>query len=266
MALFGRGQILAGGGDAPFTPPNITGLAIWHDPSDTSSITHGGANDVTQIDDLSGNGLHATSSGSSSPTTNTRTINGLNGLDFDGGSDSLAGATTGITITGAGGITIFVVIHQDSTAPASQGIMHFVNNIGTADLIGVLLELRTNKYAMAWGEGETGSATGKEWTSLHESSGTAQTTTPVLLTARLSTAAQTLRKNGTAISLTSLATSGSPTFMQNLGGADLNNVIGKRSGTERFNGIVGEVIVYDSALSDANRDEVETYLMDKWGL
>jgi hypothetical protein len=265
VALFGRGQLLAGGGDAEFTPPNITGLALWHDPSDTSSITDT-AGAVTQLDDLSGNGLHATSSGSSSPTTGTRTIGGLNGLDFDGGSDLLQGAATGVTITGAGGITIFVVIHQDSTAASSQGIMHFVNNLGTADLIGVLLELRTNKYAMAWGEGESGSATGKEWTALHESSGTAQTTTPVLLTARLSTAAQTLRKNGAAITLTSFATSGTPSFMQNLGGADLNNQLGKRSGAERFNGIMGEVIVYDSALSDGDRDDVETYLMDKWGL
>jgi hypothetical protein len=89
----------------------------------------------------------------------------------------------------------------------------------------------------------------------------------VLLTARLSTAAQTLRKNGAAVTLTSFATSGTPSFMQNLAGADLNNQIGIRSGTvNRFNGIMGEVIVYDSALSDGDRDDVETYLMDKWGL
>jgi hypothetical protein len=265
MALFGRGQILAGGGEAEFSPDNITGLAIWHDPSDTGNITTD-VNGVIQLDDISGNGLHATSSGSSAPASGTRTIGGLNAIDYDGSNDSMSGASTGITITGAGGITIFVVIHQDRVDASSMGVMHFVNNIGTSDLIGVLLELRTNKYAMAWGEGETGSASGKEWTALHESSGTAQTSTPVLLTARLSTAAQTLRKNGSAITLTSFATSGTPSFMQNLGGADLNNVLGKRSGTERYNGIMGEVLVYDSAISDGDRDDVEAYLIDKWGL
>jgi len=57
---------------------------LWIDPSNTSSITHS-SNNVTQINDLTGNGRHATQSNTThSPTTNTDTLNGLNVLRFNG--------------------------------------------------------------------------------------------------------------------------------------------------------------------------------------
>lgn len=57
---------------------------VWLDPSNTSSITHS-SNNVTQINDLSGNGRHATQANTTySPITNSHTINSLNVLRFNG--------------------------------------------------------------------------------------------------------------------------------------------------------------------------------------
>jgi len=54
---------------------------LWLDASDTTTITSSGGL-VSQINDKSGNGKNATSSGSDRPTTGASTINGRNVLDF----------------------------------------------------------------------------------------------------------------------------------------------------------------------------------------
>ena len=59
---------------------NTTG---WYDPSDASTITDTGGL-VDQLDDKGGT-EHLVGAGSSRPTTGTRTLNGLNVLDCDGG-------------------------------------------------------------------------------------------------------------------------------------------------------------------------------------
>lgn len=42
--------------------------------------------------------------------------------------------------------------------------------------------------------------------------------------------------------------------------------IGARDGAEYFNGDIGEIIIYDSALGTTDREAVESYLATKWGL
>jgi hypothetical protein len=82
-------QIVIGG--IPWTPAEITTLGWW-DASDTDSITDD-TGSVSQINDLSGNNEHMTqATGSAQPTTNSRTITGLNVLDHDG-SDHMSNAS-----------------------------------------------------------------------------------------------------------------------------------------------------------------------------
>lgn len=65
-----------------FAPTDISGLFVWIDASDTSTITHSSGS-VSQINDKSGNGRHFTqSTGSLQPVTGVETLNGLNVLDF----------------------------------------------------------------------------------------------------------------------------------------------------------------------------------------
>jgi hypothetical protein len=70
-----------------FTPLSLNPY-LWLDASDTSTITESGGA-VSQWNDKSGNGYTFTQgTGAAQPKTGTRTKNGLNVLDFDGG-DSL---------------------------------------------------------------------------------------------------------------------------------------------------------------------------------
>lgn len=65
-----------------WTPSEIIS-SIWLDASDKSTITHSSGS-VSQWSDKSGNDANATQgTGSKQPTTGTRTLNGLNVIDFD---------------------------------------------------------------------------------------------------------------------------------------------------------------------------------------
>ena len=75
--------------DSAWTPADIEGLALWLDASDLStlSVTNvSGVNRVTEWRDKSGNGYHALPHDgldSNRPASGTRTLNGLNVVDFN---------------------------------------------------------------------------------------------------------------------------------------------------------------------------------------
>ena len=88
-------------------------LISWYDASDTASITDAGAGAVSQLNDKSGNGNHLVqATGGSRPTTGTRTINGLNVLDFDGTADTLGDAA----VDGQVPVQAYVVGETDTVA------------------------------------------------------------------------------------------------------------------------------------------------------
>ena len=63
--------------------PTAVDTKLWLDASDASTITHSSGS-VSQWSDKSGNSANATQgTGSKQPTTGTRTLNGLNVIDFD---------------------------------------------------------------------------------------------------------------------------------------------------------------------------------------
>lgn len=65
-------------------PPNVPAPLGWWDPSDSSNVTLIGSN-VSQVDDLSGNGYHMTqATDSNRPTIASAQMNGLDALSFDG--------------------------------------------------------------------------------------------------------------------------------------------------------------------------------------
>jgi hypothetical protein len=71
----------SGGGAAAFSPASIAGLKVWIDPTDAGSVAV--ATGASQINDLSGNGNHATqSTGSNQPTYSSGQY-----ITFDGTDD-----------------------------------------------------------------------------------------------------------------------------------------------------------------------------------
>ena len=76
-----------------FDPRSIAGLKIWYDVANTSSMTFNGST-VSQINDLSGNGFHATQgTANNQPTYSATAANGRPRLAFDT-TDSLTSSAT----------------------------------------------------------------------------------------------------------------------------------------------------------------------------
>ena len=93
-----------------FSPLDVSGLEVWLDASDSSTITES-SGAVSQWDDKSGSGNHVTQATSDNqPTTNSLTLNGLNVIDFDGVDDRLI--NSGFTTSLGNTFTIFTVLAQ----------------------------------------------------------------------------------------------------------------------------------------------------------
>jgi hypothetical protein len=94
-----------------FSPLDLS-PTLWLDASDETTITESGGS-VSQWDDKSGNGYNLQQgTGANQPATGTRTLNGLNVLDFDGTSDYLAASLA----ASAGLFTVFAVFEQDASS------------------------------------------------------------------------------------------------------------------------------------------------------
>jgi hypothetical protein len=95
-----------------------TGLVAWFDTTNTGSITLSGSN-VTQINDLSGNGHNATvSSGGASPTTSTA-INSKQTFNFTDAAKSGLTFTQGSTLTNFS----FGMVLKTSTNTNNDGLL-----------------------------------------------------------------------------------------------------------------------------------------------
>src|ERR671913_280317 len=92
------------------TPQTIPNLGIWLDATKITGLAGGAA--VSQWDDASGNGNHATqATGTAQPSYQTAVQNGLPVVRFDGTSDFLSLATAGgvAMVNALSGLTVAVV-------------------------------------------------------------------------------------------------------------------------------------------------------------
>ena len=93
-------------------PTGISNLALWLDASDSGTITLDGSNNVSQWDDKSGENNHVTqATPGDRPLTGTRTLNGLNVLEYQDANHNLqSAALTGGDVDVPS--TIFVVADE----------------------------------------------------------------------------------------------------------------------------------------------------------
>ena len=92
-----------------FDPKSIANLSVWYDASDATTITLNGSN-VSQWNDKSGNGYHASQSTSANqPAYVTNDRNGRPVVSFDGVNDSLV---TSSFSNGWTTFTSFVVMRE----------------------------------------------------------------------------------------------------------------------------------------------------------
>ena len=241
---------------AGFTDPtDIAGLDLWLDASDSSTLfdaTTGGstpADDATvaRWEDKSANANHCSQNNSAiRPRRRVSEVNGLDTVDFGGGSDELNG-TSDLTSRQSDEKTVFVVTSADVAGITFPFCLYA--NIGTANgqtgAVSCEIGYRTKSYT--WSSTTPVSTTGASIISLTQAS-----------TGDLH-AAVSMWLDGTSVTRTS-GTDGTLT--------DLSNpyVVGESGTGGNYDGDVCEIIVYDTELSTADRESVETYLADKWGI
>ena len=249
------------------SPANVSGLTHWLDAADPAVLTTSSSGNVTQLLDKSSNGIALQSgpnfkpNAMAGPTVSTGALNGLNTLRFDGSTEALVSPPkSGSALSAA---TVLLVFSQD--ASASEGNIFTLAKDGFAGTGINGLNIDTsygsqNALNDVWLVGSTVTLAPKyaDWMNgLSVPFGTYNVQSYVI------------PASGTAQSFVNGAPAGSqivvPGTMSNeryTVGTDWN----WGDGNQFFPGHVAEVLVYNSALSTADRQTLEGYLAWKWGL
>ena len=222
-----------------FSPRQISGLALWLDAADSSTIT--GTSPVTQWRDKSVNNYSMTYTGSPTYRT-TAALNNLGCITFNGTSSFNSGTDTmywsAFSISQP--FTVFAVCTKRLSSNTNFSfVLEPSTPSGSVILYG---GLQLKMYA--------GSAD--------------QYTNPILAFVANSTQIYSAVFNG-ASSL--LAYGGNATSSLNPGTASWPGLyLGRDWGGVYDSGDYGEILFYNSALSTTQRQQVESYLAQKWGL
>jgi hypothetical protein len=239
-----------------FSPLSIAGCRAWHDWSDASTqydATSGGSlvaadGAVARLEDKTGNGWHLINSTSTQrPLRKTNIQNGLDCGLFDGTDDRLR-TSSNFPETGNAEFSVFIVSKKlTATKGPLFGWGSVYTSLGSCGLyddntfIG-LAYAGVNNFNL--------SAIGTASFHVHsylKSAGAINTTS-------------TYRKDGTNAAGTGHSTS-TPNILSNPLGMGMWSDFAELL----YHGYVGEMLIYDSKLSDTDRDAVESYLRTKWG-
>lgn len=229
---------------------------IWLDASDASTLSVTG-NALDSWTDKTGNGNTVTASGSARPSSGTRTINGLNAIDFDAASAHKMSKVSATDLgTGNLGYYYLAVIIPDA---ASGDANPFSYQEGSGAQIGG----RTISFSCG--------NTGNELTTRHSNgfricADTFTVGNPTIAASAKAAGAGMAgiewRKDG-AVSSTSGSTSNlsytgaSKSFC--LGSLAINNL-------NYFDGLLAELIMISTPPTTAQKEELEGYVAHKWGI
>ena len=227
-----------------FLPDSISGLKIWLDADDASTITEV-ANKVSLWSDKSGsNNDFPQATGAKQPSTNTRTQNGKNVIDFDGSDKSIRNAVS--SLSNSGGMDIFIVAKQDVVSGTFLGNTFLRSGLE----LGIYTEALMFSFHSRTAGGSFKSVKAAEDLSPHVFTGIFPLNTGDFITARIDES-----QIGTT------------------GGADMLYTnpaltIGVSDGFSQFDldGYIAEVLIYNRNLSAPEITSVESYLNSKWGL
>ena len=224
-----------------FGPPlTVSGLQIWLDASDASTITT--ATGVSQWRDKSGNGNHASqSTGSAQPTVQTAAQNGLNTIRFTAASSQKFTLASLINLS-ATGYTFLGVLRRGG--PTGLGMLPVFTNSSNSSI-----------YAPEW------YVDGSVYTT-----GTAlqiNVAAPGLAGGAYNQISTSMVLAGTSGSIYFNGSSQSVLLSNNASAIMQFNQIGQSS-DGYANGEIAEIMLYNSVLSTNDRQKVEAYLKAKW--
>lgn len=260
---------LFGGGVVPLPTPPVSGYKLWLDAADTSKITSSGGL-VSQWTDKSTNAYTFTQATSAyQPTTGTRAINGLNALDFDGTSDWLysTAAISTWKFLHSTQSTIFIVSQPDVSADMTL----ISTEAGSTSRVGMFCYLPASgsKIEAYCDRGVAGAATYGSNTGLTYN------------TSKMYTTYKSDPANGTAanriqISKNGGSFAGGNTLTNTPSTSDSENSLtigclldlyqGTRYPGSWMNGLIAEILIYDSALTSQQIIDTNSYLATKWAI
>lgn len=223
------------------TPPDISDLAMWLDPSDESSVIRDGSNFVSQWTDKSGLGnspLQGTQNDKPVWTENQQ--NGLPLIIFDGVNDHMD-----FTSFNGGALvqpnTIFCVARIPTISSGGGGanaVMWDTPNIGERNLFNIATLTTYRMHA-----------------SINLTSPDSLQTTVDQFTLFFNTTLSSMRRNQVEIIAPADAGDDEMQGLRIAGGQANNNF----SNTQ-----MGEMIIYNKLLTETERDDIELYLKTKW--
>lgn len=221
-------------------PASISGLALWIDPSDSSTVTSSGGK-ASIVSDKTGNGNNAVQADTNKqPAYGSRTIGGRNCLDFDAVDDTIDVTLASIASLTNGASTVFCVAKRDAGSIFRS-------------LVGV-----SSGAAQRFGFYQDSSIGGGHLGFIHAANfsqpkvGTLDTNTRVLCGFRSGTTVGFYLNNGETVSNSSGV---------NFTLATLN--IGQGANSD---GAVGEILIYNRLLTTSEINQVGAYLAAKWGI
>jgi len=219
--------------------PVTEGLKLWLDASDSSTITT--ATGVSQWNDKSGQGNNVSQATTASqPAVISANQNGKDIIRFDGSNDVLIRSTyTGGAITQQ--VYTFIVCKMPSTANGVYGWVY--DSDASSRHTFIVNSISSPNHQIYAGTALTGTSV--------------DSTNFKLYSLLFNGSSSTLRRAKTNI------------LSGNAGTANMNGIwLGSDNGGTTYNSNVeiAEILIYDAILSDTDRDNIESYLTNKWGL
>ena len=241
----------------PFKPTDIGGCQLWLDAADSTSasmILSGST--VSTWKDKSSNGYTGTSSGS--PTLVANSQNGLSCISFSAASSQY--------------FNFGNILPQTPQSIFFVGKSTYVNGTSQCFIAKSLLGGQTGRWALLWDSSVGNYLNYLLETTAPVSSDTTGTITQYsglcsLFEGVWDGTTKTLYGNGTQLGTNSVSSAGTSTTDLVLVGA-YNNASGGVPPASGFyyNGTMCEILVFNNALTTSQRQQVESYLAQKWGL
>ena len=220
-----------------FNPESISGLAMWLDAADSSTITLD-AGAVSEWRDKAIGSTFVQTTPNNRPGQTT--INGRNALLFDGSNDTLSCVSPFTTYP----LSMFFV--QRIIAHTNFGMTYTVGNVNDFNLRqnGLTGQLMIQMAATAATYGHTVLST---------------TAAQLISVVYESTFANSVGYLNNAALTPSGGTFSQPTLSG-------THYIGTRDGGFPMNGYIGEILIYSKTVSTLERSRISQYLGKKWGI
>lgn len=249
---------IAGRPAAPpaFSPSSIANLSLWLDANDTATLfdaTEGGSHviadgAVARWDDKAADNYQVTqATANNRPLLRTSGINGKPAIEFDGVDDWLQIEQN--LIGNGGDMTVLVAMQIDTLHGGTRLILN-KGDAATFENTVWELEAGTPWYGYANGA----------W---YASSGTSPlpTSTPMVVGGRTEGFVSTLLMNNSPAGPDSNSADAANDISQHIG------ICGSgMSGADPLAATIGEILIYERALTSSEMGELHAYLAGKWGV